>query len=60
MDISEWNFAKREYNTYQSAIRGYLPDALNDPIIALAVAQIEMAYLAIDARMQEISGNDEP
>lgn len=59
MNSDDWRYAKDKYTTYQAAIRARLPEALDDPIIALAVAQIEMAYLAIDARMAQLTDQDD-
>jgi len=59
MNIDDWRYAKDKYTTYQAAIRARLPEALDDPIIALAVAQIEMAYLAIDGRMAQLAEQEE-
>lgn len=59
MNSYDWNYAKSRYYTYQSAIRELVPKALKDPIIALAVAQIEMAYLAIDSRMAQLAEQDD-
>lgn len=51
----DWLFIKKRYYTYQAAIRARMPEALSDPVIGLAVAQIEMAELAIDARMAQLA-----
>jgi len=59
MNSYTWKYAKEKYCTYQSAIREVVPEALKDPVIAAAVAQIDMAYLAIDARMAQLSDEDD-
>jgi len=59
MNSYTWKYAKEKYCTYPAAIREVVPEALKDPVIAAAVAQIEMAYLAIDARMAQLAEEDE-
>lgn len=58
MNAQNWRRVRDQYYTYQQAIRGEMPDMMEDPIIAAAVTQIEMANLAIDARMAQLSKGD--
>lgn len=59
MNIDTWRYAKDKYYTYPDAIRERMPEALKDPGIALAVAQIEMACLAIDGRKAQLCGDED-
>ena len=58
MNSYTWKYAKEKYCTYQAAIREAVPEALKDPLIAAAVAQADMVYLAIDARMAQLAAED--
>ncbi len=43
---------------YVQAIREYYREQLNDPVIANAVAQVEIAQLALDAKMQKLQDSE--
>lgn len=58
MDYYDWDYHKSKYVTPGAALRATRPEALKDPVIALAVTQIELANLAIDARMTQLLNED--
>lgn len=59
MKARDWTYAKSKYYTYQDAIREQMIELAADPVIAAALAQIDMAYLAIDGRMAQLADEEE-
>lgn len=52
-----WGYWRDKYGI-ADALKDYYPELLKgDPVLSAAVAQLRMAELAIEARMQEIAHN---
>jgi hypothetical protein len=46
---------KREYCSLEAGVREELPEALQDPLIAAAVAHIQLLNIALAARLDELT-----
>lgn len=54
-DASMWGYWRREYGSAISALTEQFPETLaKDPVLQQAAAQIRVAEMAIESRMQEL------
>lgn len=51
--------ARRDYYTLVAGVRAAAPEALKDPLVAACVAQIEVAELALSARLDQLIDDSE-
>lgn len=51
--------ARCDYHNLVTGVRACVPEALKDPLVAAAVAQIEVAQLALSARLDQLIGDEE-
>lgn len=61
MKLSYWKIstAKNDYGNIAEGIQYELPEALKDPVIAAALAQMEIGRLALYARLDQLSDEDD-
>ncbi len=55
---AQWKYHRNRYSTAADTVQREFPQVAADPVVVAALAQIQVAELALSARMEQLEDGD--